>query len=260
MLGLNIAPEAEEVTLDHTRPLQPANVADPCGFIKDHLHFSYVNEPPGDHVKIAAHHGTTCLAFKYDGGIVIAVDSRATGGSFIFSGTVMKVIEIAPNILGTIAGGAADCQYWLRQLGRICRLHKFRYQQPLTVAAASKILVNNLYEYKGYNLSIGSLICGYDSSGSHIFYVDNDGTRIAGGRFSVGSGSTHALGILDTCWRGDLTKEEACELGRRAIYGATFRDSGSGGRVTVFHMSEGAYEQVSQTDVADLHDYGSRPQ
>jgi 20S proteasome alpha/beta subunit len=28
------------------------------------------------------------------------------------SGTVKKVIEINPYLLGTMAGGAADCQYW----------------------------------------------------------------------------------------------------------------------------------------------------
>ena len=34
------------------------------------------------------------------------------------SQTVKKVIEINPYLLGTMAGGAADCQYWERNLGR----------------------------------------------------------------------------------------------------------------------------------------------
>ncbi|KAH0796081.1 20S proteasome subunit beta 5 [Histomonas meleagridis] len=71
---------------------------------------------PAGSTRMAAYHGTTCLSFIYDGGIVVAVDSRATGGSFIFSGTVMKILDIAPNMVGTMAGGAADCQYWLRNL------------------------------------------------------------------------------------------------------------------------------------------------
>jgi len=33
------------------------------------------------------------------------------------SQTVKKVIEINPFLLGTMAGGAADCQFWLRNLG-----------------------------------------------------------------------------------------------------------------------------------------------
>lgn len=64
------------------------------------------------HAKIKLAHGTTTLAFRFQGGIIVAVDSRATAGSYIASGTVKKVIEINPYLLGTMAGGAADCQYW----------------------------------------------------------------------------------------------------------------------------------------------------
>ena len=34
------------------------------------------------------------------------------------SQTVKKVIEINRYLLGTMAGGAADCQYWQRNLGQ----------------------------------------------------------------------------------------------------------------------------------------------
>lgn len=37
------------------------------------------------------------------------------------SQTVKKVIEINPYLLGTMAGGAADCAYWERVLARQCR-------------------------------------------------------------------------------------------------------------------------------------------
>jgi len=255
MFDISYSSHRDEIEFEENTPLEPADVPDPCGFIKSHVNLGYSK----DSTKLAALHGTTTLSFIYNGGIVVAVDSRATGGQFIFSGTVMKIIQFAPNILGTMAGGAADCQYWLRALGRLYRLHKFRYQQPLTVAAASKILVNELYEYKGYGLSIGSMICGYDNTGPHIFYIDNDGSRIAGQKFSVGSGSTYALGVLDTCYKPNMTKDEACELGRRAIYHATFRDSGSGGRVTVAHITEAGVEYISKTDVMDIHEY-AKPQ
>jgi hypothetical protein len=37
-------------------------------------------------------------------------------GPYISSQTVKKVIEINPYLLGTMAGGAADCQFWQRNL------------------------------------------------------------------------------------------------------------------------------------------------
>lgn len=37
--------------------------------------------------------------------------------SYIASQSVKKIIEINPYMLGTMAGGAADCQFWHRNLG-----------------------------------------------------------------------------------------------------------------------------------------------
>lgn len=37
------------------------------------------------------------------------------------SQTVKKIIEINPYLLGTMAGGAADCQFWERFLAKQCR-------------------------------------------------------------------------------------------------------------------------------------------
>ena len=56
-------------------------------------------------IKLA--HGTTTLAFRFQGGIIVATDSRATAGDWIASQTVKKVIEINSCLLGTMAGGAA---------------------------------------------------------------------------------------------------------------------------------------------------------
>ncbi len=48
------------------------------------------------------------------------------------SQTVKKVIEINPYLLGTMAGGAADCQFWERNLGRQVRStqHRSEPQAP----------------------------------------------------------------------------------------------------------------------------------
>ncbi len=144
-----------------------------------------------------------------------------------------KCIEITPYLLGTMAGGAADCQYWERHLGRLCRLYELRNKERISVAAASKLLHNIMYSYKGYGLSMGTMIAGWDKGvGPNLYYCDSDGTRVKGEKFSVGSGSPYAYGVLDSGYKYDLSVEEACDLGRRSIYHATFRDAASGGRVS----------------------------
>src|SRR5687768_9906328 len=62
---------------------------------------------------------------------------------------VKKIIEINEFLLGTMAGGAADCVYWERVLSKQCRLHELRNHERISVAAASKLLSNMAYQYKG---------------------------------------------------------------------------------------------------------------
>lgn len=204
-------------------------------------------------IKIDFDHGTTTLGFKYQGGVILAVDSRATGGQFIGSQTMKKIVEINQYLLGTLAGGAADCVYWDRVLAKECRLHELRSKERISVAAASKIMANIAHEYKGMGLSMGMMLAGYDKRGPGLYYVDSEGSRTPGNVFSVGSGSIYAFGVLDSGYKWDLTDADAQELGQRAIYHATFRDAYSGGIVRVYHMTPNGWINISNTDCMDLH-------
>ncbi|XP_028557963.2 proteasome subunit beta type-5 [Podarcis muralis] len=204
--------------------------------------------------KIELLHGTTTLAFKFQHGVIVAVDSRATAGVYIASQTVKKVIEINPYLLGTMAGGAADCSFWERLLARQCRIYELRNKEQISVAAASKLLANMVYQYKGMGLSMGTMICGWDKRGPGLYYVDSEGNRISGKVFSVGSGSVYAYGVMDRGYSNDLTVEEACDLARRAIYQATYRDAYSGGTVNLYHVRQDGWVRVSSDDVSKLHE------
>mmetsp|Transcript_24243 Transcript_24243/g.52981 ORF Transcript_24243/g.52981 Transcript_24243/m.52981 type:complete len:281 (+) Transcript_24243:89-931(+) len=198
-------------------------------------------------------HGTTTLGFIFKHGVIIAVDSRATMGSYISSQTVKKVIEINKYLLGTMAGGAADCQFWQRNLGMQCRLYELNNGKRITVRAASKLLANTMFNYRGMGLSMGTMVAGWDPTGPGLYYVDSDGQRTKGERFSVGSGSLYAYGILDEGYHWDLSVKEAIELGRRSIYHAGFRDCASGGTVSVYHVTEDGWKKVAGDDVSELH-------
>jgi len=227
------------------------NVSDPAHFCRTNFASTCGNGDAGQEVKFAK--GTTTLAFKFDGGIIVSVDSRATMGNYVSSGTVKKVIEINPFLLGTMAGGAADCSFWERELGMRCRLYELRNRKRISVAAASKLLANTMNAYKGYGLSMGTMVVGWDETGPQLYYVDNDGTRLKGNVFSVGSGSTYAYGVLDNYYRKDLTVEEAIDLGKRAIYHATHRDAASGGINNLYHMTKDGWKLIHSIDVNDIH-------
>ncbi|CAG8533722.1 3485_t:CDS:2 [Paraglomus brasilianum] len=203
--------------------------------------------------QIEIQHGTTTLAFKFKSGVIVAADSRASQGNYVSTSSVKKIIEINPFLLGTMAGGAADCTFWQRELGRQCRLYELRNKERISVAAASKLLANMIYRYKGMGLSMGTMVTGWDKTGPKIFYVDSDGTRVDGELFSVGSGSPFAYGIIDNGFDFDLDVPSAIDLGKRAIYHATHRDGASGGTVNLYHVKPDGWARIGRWDVEDLH-------
>jgi 20S proteasome subunit beta 5 len=195
-------------------------------------------------------HGTTTLSFTFNGGIVAAVDSRASIGNFVGSKTTHKVLPIHNSLLGTMAGGAADCSFWIRKLQAEARRYELREGRTISVSHVSRILADYLYANRHLELSVGTMIMGFDELGPSIYYVDNRGTRIKGDMFSVGSGSTFALGVLDTERTTDMTENEAIALGIKAIRHATFRDAYSGGYIGVYVINKCGWKKVFSEDLA----------
>jgi 20S proteasome subunit beta 5 len=162
-----------------------------------------------------------------------------------------------------MAGGAADCSYWLRALSAYLKLH----EGPVTVHTAAKILANLLHKRANQGLSIGTMIMGWDASNTttdsnsnttdtagsgagHLYYVDNSGARLKGAYFAVGSGSSFAYGILDAKYRYDLSIDEAAEVCKSAVLHAAHRDAYSGGYVNVYHISAAGIDQLSRQQQA----------
>jgi 20S proteasome subunit beta 5 len=87
------------------------------------------------------------------------------------------------------------------------------------------------------------------SEGPALYYVDSDGTRMAGNLFCVGSGQTFAYGVLDAEYRYDLTDDEALKLGSRAILAAMHRDAYSGGSINLYHVKESGWVKHGFTDM-----------
>jgi 20S proteasome subunit beta 5 len=107
---------------------------------------------------------------------------------FTASGEVKKVIEINPYLLGTMAGGAADCAFWERVLARHCRIYELRNKEKISVAAASKILANMIFEYRGMGLSMGTMIVGWDKRVRSFAFRRSASTSDSGPRFIHGLG------------------------------------------------------------------------
>uniref|UniRef100_A0A8C6L4M3 Proteasome subunit beta n=1 Tax=Nothobranchius furzeri TaxID=105023 RepID=A0A8C6L4M3_NOTFU len=195
-------------------------------------------------------HGTTTLGFIFQGGVIAAADTRASAGGLVACPAVHKITPIHSHLVVTSSGSGADCMLWERILIREIRLYQLRHGRRLSIRGSAKLLSFMLHPFKGTDVSPDSLS---PNRGPKLIYVCSDGARLQGDVFSVGSGSMYAYGVVDSGVRNELTVEEACELGRRAIYQATYRDAYSGGQVNLYHVHSEGWTRVSQEDVLMLH-------
>lgn len=96
-----------------------------------------------------------------------------------------------------------------------CRLYELNNERRISVKAASKLLANNMFSYRGMGLSMGTMVAGFDPEGPGLYYVDSDGQRTKGKVFSVGSGSLYAYGVLDNGYKWSAAPPPTCPLVQR---------------------------------------------
>lgn len=122
-------------------------------------------------LKELQYHGTTTLAFVFKEGIIVAVDSRASIGDYVGSSNVKKIIPITNKIIATMAGGASDCSYWIRRTTHRLRLIQDEQETILPVRAVAKLLSSSLRDYRGLDLSVGTMVFLFLFKFVSLFYL-----------------------------------------------------------------------------------------
>lgn len=230
-------------------------------------------------------HGTTTLAFQFQGGVIAAADTRSSCSGLVACPASQKILPIHSHLVGTTSGTSADCALWKRILARELRLYQLRHRRRLSTGGAAKLLSHMLHPFKGTELCVAATLCGWDGgdnaeaestvfaqpveknqqgtmevnavnlpqklSGPRLFYVCSDGTRLQGDLFSVGSGSPYAYSILDrdVCW--EMSVDEAVGLAREAVYRATHRDAYSGNNVDLYHITARGWKRRHREELKE---------
>ncbi|XP_070688251.1 proteasome subunit beta type-11-like [Pempheris klunzingeri] len=207
-------------------------------------------------------HGTTTLAFTFQGGVLAAADTRSSCSGLVACPAAQKILPIHSHLVGTTSGTSADCALWKRILARELRLYQLRHGRRLSTRGAAKLLSHMLHPFKGTELCVAATLCGWDGgdclatekasfSGPSLCYVCSDGTLLQGSLFSVGSGSPYAYSILDQGVQWGLTVDEATSIAREAVYRATHRDAYSGNCVDIYHISSKGWTRRSREDLKE---------
>ena len=184
---------------------------------------------------------TTILAMVYDGGVMLAADSRTSSGVYIANRVADKIWPISQNIFALKSGTAADTQFLLQTTKNYVSQFAVEYGDKPPVKVAARILQQYQYEYKDY-LSAGIIVCGVDNvEGPCIYSVGLGGTTLKQNIAMSGSGSTYVYGYIDANYKPNMTKQEAKEFLKKAVTLAMYRDNSSGGTIRMLDITKDGY-------------------
>lgn len=215
-------------------------------------------------------HGTTIVALKFPGGVLIAGDRRATQGNMIASRDVQKV-HIADDYTATgIAGTAAIAV----EFARLYAVELEHYEKLEGVPLTFRGKVNRLAIMVRGNLGAAlqgfvalPLLVGYDlddsdpgNAGRIVSFDAAGGWNIEDeGYQSVGSGSLFAKSSIKKLYSHVTDADSALKVAIESLYDAADDDSATGGPdltrgiypTAVIIGAEGA-EEVTEERIAAL--------
>jgi proteasome beta subunit len=209
-------------------------------------------------------HGTTIVALRFAGGVVVAGDRRATEGHSIAHRGIEKVFPADRFSAVAIAGAAGPAIDMVRLFQT--QLEHYEKVEGLTLSLEGK--ANQLAQMVRANLpmameglAILPLFAGYDTSRKlgRIFSYD-----LAGGRYeeleyhATGSGGRDARTTIKLGYRDGLVVTEAVELAVKGLYQAADEDSATGGPdplrgiyPVLAVVDENGYRRLSDDEVAE---------
>lgn len=182
--------------------------------------------------------GTTIVGVKFEGGVVIAADTRATSGPIVADKNCAKLHRLAPRIWCAGAGTAADTEMVTLMTASNLELHALATNRAPRVVSAMQMLKQHLFKYQGH---IGAylIVAGVDPTGASLFSIHAHGSTDVGHYMSLGSGSLAAMAVLENEWREGLNREQAMQLAGDAIQAGIWNDLGSGSNVDLCVMEVG---------------------
>ncbi|KAF2641416.1 N-terminal nucleophile aminohydrolase [Massarina eburnea CBS 473.64] len=181
--------------------------------------------------------GTTIVGCLFDGGVVIAADTRATSGPIVADKNCEKLHYIAPQIWCAGAGTAADTEFTTAIISSNLELHSLSTGRKPRVVTCMTLLKQHLFRYQGH---IGAylVVAGVDPTGCHLFTVHAHGSTDKLPYVTMGSGSLAAMSVFETQWKRNMARDDAVKLCADAIQAGIWNDLGSGSNVDVAVITE----------------------
>ncbi|KAJ2540451.1 Proteasome subunit beta type-1 [Coemansia sp. RSA 1853] len=187
--------------------------------------------------------GTTIMAVKFDGGVVIAADSRTSTGTYVANRVTDKLTKVEERIYCCRSGSAADTQSVADIVKYHLDLYTSQHDEMPTVKVAASLFQEICYQNKN-NLSAWIIVAGWDKqTGGDVFEIPIGGSLHRPEFAIAGSGSSYISGFCDKSYRPGMSKEECIEFAKNAVGLAITRDGSSGGVIRLAVITKDGVER-----------------
>mmetsp|Transcript_6477 Transcript_6477/g.9215 ORF Transcript_6477/g.9215 Transcript_6477/m.9215 type:complete len:241 (-) Transcript_6477:371-1093(-) len=187
--------------------------------------------------------GTTIMAVEFDGGVVMAADSRTSMGTYVANRASRKISKVDEKIFVCRCGSAADTQALTGFVVNYLGQHAIELGKEPSVYTAANLFKLIAYNNKD-NLLAGFIIAGYDDKrGGQVYNVTLGGSLVRVPVACDGSGSGYIAGLMDAEYRPKMTKAECLAYCTKAVAHAMCRDGSSGGLIRTMVVDKNGIEE-----------------
>ena len=182
--------------------------------------------------------GATTIGIRTKDAVVLASEKRLTYGYFVMSKNVRKLFQITPKIGAACAGFVGDMQSLIRDAQAEINLYKLINKKEPQVRTVAKVLSNYLFGSRFLPYLTETIVGGFDAAGPHIVVLDPLGSMIEDDYAVIGSGAEIAIGVIESSYKSDLSREELKELAVKAVKASIARDAASGNGIDILLFTE----------------------
>jgi proteasome beta subunit len=121
----------------------------------------------------------------------------------------------------------ADMQVLVRQVGALAKIRKLETRRNVAPNSIAKLMSVIMFERRFFPL-LTQVIVGGITDKPKIYTLDPVGSVLPDDYAAVGTGAEMALGVLDSGYKKEISREQARDLAIKAIKSSIQRDSASG--------------------------------
>jgi proteasome alpha subunit len=177
-----------------------------------------------EYAREAVKRGTTTVGLKFTDGVVLIVDKRITS-QLIEPGSIEKIFKLDDHVGCATSGLVADARVLVDRARVDAQMNRVTYDEYIEVETLVKKICDFKQTYTQYGgvrpFGTALLIAGRDAVGVQLYETDPSGALMSYKATAIGAGRAQVMEIFEQEYREALSKDDAIQLGLKALYRAT---------------------------------------